>query len=94
MACKCSDNGQCDECAEREYHEQCEREYYEKLQQEEQMTKKFLDIDINGWIDIACDKCGTISSYHPSHPANKCFGCMPVTTPEGFDRMAAEGKIR
>ena len=32
MACKCSDNGQCDECAEREYFEQGEREHYEKLQ--------------------------------------------------------------
>ena len=45
MACKCSDNEQCDECGEREYHEQGEREYYEKLQQQEgfEMTDKRKD---------------------------------------------------
>lgn len=60
------------------------------------ISDKQLKIDTTGWVEISCDKCGQVCLYDPSvvDQITQCFGCMPVTTPEEFDRLAREGKIR
>jgi hypothetical protein len=54
-----------------------------------------LKINTTGWIEVSCDKCGKTSCYDPAFYTAEtgCFGCQPVTTPEEFDSLVAEGKI-
>lgn len=55
-----------------------------------------LVIETSGWIEVSCDKCGTTSCYAPAFykPETPCFGCMPVTSPEDFDRMVERDKLK
>ena len=83
MTCKCSDNGQCDECGEREYHEQGHREYLEKLaQQEEQMTCK-----CNEWQTIDTVPTEKYSRFFLWFPEGKSFttGHFEIAWRDGMD---------
>lgn len=45
---------------------------------------KYLDIDTTGWLEIACDKCGSVTCFDPTFPPESqvCMACSPMRLPE------------
>lgn len=39
------------------------------------MTDKSLGIDLSGFTQIPCDKCGSCSMYSEPQEVTECFGC-------------------
>ncbi len=59
-------------------------------------AEKALEINTDGWNEVACDKCGKTTSFDPTVKFEdmKCMACMPEMTWEEWERAQQDAAFK